>query len=61
MRIWVDLKVVEVLFDVVSYCCNLSVGIEPGQLVGLFVEGKDWLGVVVEDVESLHDGLFAVI
>lgn len=61
MQIGVDLKVVEVGFEVVSDCCDLAVGIESGQLVGLSVEGKDRLGVVVKDVESLHDGLFAVV
>ena len=39
MQTGVDLKVIEVGLDVVSDCCDLTVGIEPGQLVSLLVEG----------------------
>lgn len=56
-----DADAVEVLFDIGSDGGDGASGVEAVQFALLLVEVDDWLGLVVEDLQPLDDGLLVVV
>ena len=58
---WEDAQAVKVLLDVLGDDVDGPVGIEAVEFSRLFVEVHDWLGLFIEDLQPLGDGLLVII